>query len=92
MMDSLAIANPTKAGYEYKVQVSRVVQYTTLDYSAAYSTRSNLKEVCPNAHQAMDVLTRQVQVESVKLHFFMPIFEQKLWLIFHLNNRSEWKL
>ena len=53
------------AGLECKVQVSMVAQSNTLGDSAAYSIRWNVKEVCPNAHQAMDVLIKQVQAEEV---------------------------
>ena len=53
------------AGLECKVQVSMVAQSNTLGDSAAYSIRWNLKEVCPNGHQAMDMLTRQGQAEKV---------------------------
>ena len=67
--------------------MSRNGQSTTLDDSAAYSMRWNLKEVCPNAHQALDVLTRQVHVESVQLHFFMPFYENSAETLAHIPSK-----
>ena len=55
--------------------MSRVAQSTALDDSAAYSIRWNLKGVCPIAHQAMNVLTRQVQAEKCKAPFILPFYE-----------------